>query len=168
MTAPVLNFPANADTAGSAIIVGTLGTPMLDHAERAIYVEAAIAALEAAIGYTATGLIQAPIIEKCESANQSGGFTIPDVPFYTMHYYNLIGSVTPTFPTLGAGKSFSIEWQQASAGGYGITWPSTRWAGIGGVGSAPSIPTVLGSVFITSHACYNGTNWESVYIGQVQ
>ena len=110
-----------------------------------------------------------PIPENVDvQSTATGTVTLAAVATDTLHYLTITGNITTlNFPTAAAGASFSICWKMGGSGSYSISWPTAaRWAGQGSAGMAPTIPTAASSIFATSHVCYDGTHWESVYVGQ--
>ena len=101
-------------------------------------------------------------IEETYAFNASGTTAI-DLTNGSAQAPTLVGNWTPTFPTAGAGKGFSLLIRQNGTGGYTITWPSVaKFPG----GIAPTITATASKADKVSFQCFDGTNWIAVVNGQ--
>lgn len=100
-------------------------------------------------------------IESVNTVTASGSAqTLPDVTVATMHDVTLTANCTFTFPTAGAGKSFSLRTVQDATGSRTVTWPAAvKWAG----GNAPTLSTAASSVDAFAFVCFDGTRWEGFF-----
>lgn len=117
--------------------------------------------LSAASGQT-TGLqwIDPPAVTQAESVNTvaSSGTTetLPDITVATIHRITLTANCTFTFPTLAAGKSFTVFLTQDATGGRTATWPVTVvWPS----STAPTLTTTASKTDVLSFASPDGTKW---------
>lgn len=89
-------------------------------------------------------------------AASSTAQTLPDVIVATIHYVTLTANCTFTFPTAGAGKSFTLILVQDGTGSRTATWPaSVKWAG----GTAPTLTTTASKRDVFSFLCPDGSSW---------
>lgn len=95
------------------------------------------------------------------TANTSTAYTIA-LTSATVQILTLTGNCTFTFPTVAAGKSFTLLLKQDATGSRTVTWPATvKWPG----GTAPTITSTaskLDKYVFTS----DGTNWYGSNAGQ--
>lgn len=93
----------------------------------------------------------------------SGAYTLknPATTGVTAFDHVLSGNVTYTWPT--ATKGVEITGYVDNTGGHTVTFPTTRWAGLTGPGSAPSV----NGKFYFKLRCFDGTDWDGFYLGQV-
>ncbi len=95
-------------------------------------------------------------------ATSGAAQTIPDVTTATINRITLTANCTFTFPTAGAGKSFTLVLVQGGAGSFLATWPGTaKWAGA----VAPTLSTAVGKIDYLSFVCTDGTNWAGFVAG---
>lgn len=127
---------------------------------------AASAAQSAAISAAATDAtnkVTAAIIETVNTVATSGAAqTIPDVTAATLHRITLTANCTLTFPTLGAGKSFTLVLTQDGTGSRTVTWPTVAWPG----GVAPTLTTTAAKRDIITFLSADGTSWLGMIAGQ--
>jgi hypothetical protein len=72
-------------------------------------------------------------------------------------------SITFTFPTSTAGRSFFLTLKQDATGGRVVTWPaSVKWAG----GTTPTITATASKSDVFSFVCVDGTSWVGIVVGQ--
>lgn len=97
-------------------------------------------------------------------AASSTAQTIPDPTTASISYITLTANCTMTFPTAGAGKSFTVYLLQDATGARLVTWPGTvTW--IGTFGTAPVLSVNPAKADIVSFLCIDGTNWIGMYGG---
>lgn len=96
-------------------------------------------------------------------AASGSAVTLPDVTVATMHDVTLTAaSVAFTFPTLTAGKSFTLRLTQDATGGRTATWPAgTKWAG----GAAPILSTGAGKQDVLTFFSISGAAWSGGVVG---
>ncbi len=88
--------------------------------------------------------------------------TLPDVTTATIHVVTLDANCTFTFPTAGAGKSFTLVLVQGGIGSFTATWPGTvDWP----AAAAPTLSTGVGEVDYLRFICADGTNWAGFVLG---
>lgn len=99
-------------------------------------------------------------IENVNVVSASGSTeTLPDVDVATMHRVTLTANCTLTFPTAGAGKSFSLWLVQDGTGSRTVTWDAAAdWGG----GTAPTLSTGAGKVDVFGFACSDGSSWTNL------
>lgn len=99
--------------------------------------------------------------EETATANTSTAYTIA-LANGSVQILTLTGNCTFTFPTVAAGKSFTLLLKQDGTGSRTATWPATvKWPG----GTAPTITATaskLDKYIFTS----DGTNWYGSNAGQ--
>ncbi|MGZ4596277.1 MAG: hypothetical protein ACXV3V_05060 [Actinomycetes bacterium] len=102
-------------------------------------------------------LNKAPVQENTNTVASSGAaLMLPDVTTATLHRVTLTANCTFTFPTAGAGKSFTVVLVQDATGSRTATWPATvRWAG----GTPPTLTTTASKTDVLTFLCADGTNW---------
>lgn len=61
--------------------------------------------------------------ENVTTANVSGTYTMPETGFSPINRLTLTGNTVFTFPTVAAGKSFTVVLVQDATGGRTVTWP---------------------------------------------
>lgn len=89
--------------------------------------------------------------------------TIPDITTATVHRLTLDANCTLTFPTAGAGKSFTLVLIQDATGSRTVTWPAeVKWAG----GTTPTLTTTAAKKDVFTFLCADGTNWLGFTSGQ--
>ena len=83
--------------------------------------------------------------------------TILDVTTSTVGRFTLTAAVcTFTFPTLAAGKSFTLVLVQDATGGRTAVWPaSVLWAG----GTAPTLTATANKRDVVTFVAVDATNW---------
>lgn len=99
--------------------------------------------------------------EESNSANSGTAYTI-DLANGSVQIITLTGNVTFTFPSVAAGKSFTLILKQDATGGRTVTWPSSaKWPG----GTAPTI-TSTASKRDTIAFVAEGSDWLGHVGGQ--
>lgn len=103
-------------------------------------------------------------VETVNTVSTSGAaLTLPDVTTATIHDITLTANCTVTFPSLAAGKSFTVRLTQDATGSRTVTWPATvRWPG----GVAPVLSTGAGKQDILSFVSVGGLAWSGFVAGQ--
>lgn len=82
--------------------------------------------------------------------------TIPDPTVQPMNRVTLTGNCTFTFPTVVAGKSFSLALKQDATGSRTVTWPAAvRWPG----STAPVLTTTANRTDVISFVSFDGATW---------
>ena len=120
-----------------------------------------LSALNAGTSVTWTGpqTYQAAVTEVPVVANTGTAYTVTDV---SMHDLTITGNVTFTFPTMAAGKQFTLLLKQDATGSRTVTFPaSARWpAGIA--------PTITGTIAKSDVLTFvgDGTYWLGFIGGQ--
>lgn len=96
-------------------------------------------------------------------ATSGAAQTIPDPATTPNSHLTLTAATcTLTFPTLAAGKSFTLALKQDATGGRLVTWPgSAKWPGA----AAPTLSTGANKVDLFSFVCLDGTNWFGLLAG---
>lgn len=96
-------------------------------------------------------------IETVRTVAASGSTeTLVDVTAATIHYVTLTANCTFTFPTAGAGKSFTVVLVQDGTGSRTATWPaSVKWA----AGASPTLTTTAAKRDVFSFMCADGSTW---------
>jgi hypothetical protein len=88
--------------------------------------------------------------------------TIPDpVTGPTISRITLTAACTLTFPTAGAGKTFTVVLVQNGTGNWAVTWPTVKWAS----GVAPTLTLTAGAVDWLTFACVDGATWAGFPAG---
>jgi len=97
-------------------------------------------------------------------ATSGAAQTIPDVTASTISRITLTADCALTFPTAGAGKSFTLALVQDGTGSRIVTWPATivKWAG----GTAPVLSTGINKIDYVTFVCTDGTNWAGFVAGK--
>ena len=109
--------------------------------------------------YQAQQSFQSSIVETPLVASVTGTYTITE---RTQHDLTMTGNTTFTFPSLAAGKQFTMWLNQDVTGSRVPTLPSTvRWSG----GTAPTWTTTASKTDIVSFMC-DGTYWMGFVGGQ--
>jgi hypothetical protein len=106
---------------------------------------------------------KAPLQEPVNTVAATGSTeTLPDITSNTVHRLTLDANCTLTFPTAGAGKSFTLVLVQDATGSRTVTWPGTvKWSG----GVAPTLSTGAGKIDYLTFMCTDGTNWAGFVAG---
>ena len=99
----------------------------------------------------------APIVENVNTVATSGAAqTIPDVTTATSSRIVLTAACTFTFPTLAAGKSFTLVLVQDATGGRTAVWPaSVLWPG----GVVPVLTATVNKRDVFTFVAVDATNW---------
>ena len=135
---------ALADVAGA---INAAGAPVQTVAGRAGAVVLTVADVSGA----------APVVESVNTVATSGATqTIPDVTTSTTSRIVLTAACTFTFPTLAAGKSFTVTLVQDATGGRTAVWPaSVLWSG----GTAPALTAAANKRDVFTFVAQDATNW---------
>ena len=97
-----------------------------------------------------------PIEQTNVVAASGAAQTIPDVTTATINRIVLTAACTFTFPTLGAGKSFTVELVQDAAGGRTAIWPVTvLWSG----GTTPTLTAAANKRDVFTFLSTAGSSW---------
>ena len=141
---------ALADVAGA---INAAGAPVQTVAGRAGAVVLTVADVGGA----------APVVETVNTVATSGATqTIPDVTTATSSRIVLTAACTFTFPTLAAGKSFTVTLVQDATGGRTVVWPaSVLWAG----GVVPVLTTAVNKRDLFTFVAMDATNWLGLAAG---
>lgn len=119
----------------------------------------ALASTWTASDYTAQSTAGLPLIgtpEAVATATPTTTYTIADPLSASVTSLTLGGNITITFPTLAAGKSFTIALTQDATGSRTVTWPGTvKWPN----GTAPTLSTTPGKIDLVSFVSLDGTSW---------
>lgn len=104
------------------------------------------------------------VIEHVNTVSASGSTeTLPDVDEATMHDVTLTANCTFTFPTAGAGKSFSLLLRQDGTGSRTVTWPAAvKWAS----GTAPTLTTAASGRDYFAFVCIDDSTWAGFFAGK--
>ena len=127
---------------------GAEGTTQAVHANGAPVTALATAAALATKSY---------LVESVNTVATSGATqTIPDVTVATSSRIVLTAACTFTFPTLAAGKSFTLVLVQDATGGRTAVWPaSVLWSG----GTAPTLTATANKRDVLTFVAVDATNW---------
>lgn len=94
--------------------------------------------------------------ETVATANSGTVYTIADPTTASITNLTMTGNAVFTFPTAGAGKSFTLALTQDATGSRTATWPGTvKWPGA----ATPSLSTASGKTDLFTFVCIDGTNW---------
>lgn len=130
------------------------GTPAAEGTTAATHLVNAPVTAIATAGALAT---KAFFVENVNTVATSGAAqTIPDVTVATSSRIVLTAACTFTFPTLAAGKSFTLVLVQDATGGRTAVWPaSVLWPG----GTAPTLTATINKRDVLTFVAVDATNW---------
>lgn len=112
---------------------------------------------------TAAAAVAAGVVENVNTVAASGtAQTIPDPTTATVNRITLTGNCTFTFPTAGAGKSFTVVLAQDGVGSRTVTWPTVAWPS----GVVPTLTTAINKRDVFTFLCADGTTWLGLTAGQ--
>jgi hypothetical protein len=80
----------------------------------------------------------------------------------TITVITLTANCTLTFPSAGAGKSFTLVLKQDATGSRLVTWPTLTWPG----GVAPTLTTTAAKTDVFSFLCVDGATWYAFTAAQ--
>ena len=104
----------------------------------------------------------APAVEAVNTVVASGlAQTIPDPSVQSISQITLSANCTLAFPSVAAGKSFTLVLVQDGTGSHTVTWPTVKWV----AGVAPAVTSTAGAVDWLSFACADGVNWVGFVAG---
>lgn len=123
-----------------------------------------VATLDGSSKLTIAQIPNGVITENINSVGSAGASqTLPDVTTATVHRLVLNANCALTFPTVGAGKAFTLLLVQDGVGSRTVTWPgSILWAS----GVIPVLTTTINKQDLFSFVCIDGTNWLGLTVGQ--
>ena len=106
--------------------------------------------------------VYAPAVEVVNTVTSSGlAQTIPDPSVQSISQITLSANCTLAFPSVAAGKSFTLVLVQDGTGSHTVTWPTVKWV----AGVAPAVTSTAGAVDWLSFACADGVNWVGFVAG---
>jgi hypothetical protein len=108
---------------------------------------------------------KAPKQESVNTVASSGSTeTIPDpTTAESISRITLDANCTFTFPTAGAGRSFTLILIQDGTGSRTVTWPGTvKWPNA----TAPTLTTTANKIDVFTFLCADGTNWLGFAAGR--
>lgn len=95
-------------------------------------------------------------------ATSGAAQTIPNPLSASISRITLTAACTLTFPTAGAGLSFTVILIQDGTGSRSVTWPaSVKWPS----GITPTLTATGGRRDLFTFLCADGTNWLGSYAG---
>lgn len=105
-----------------------------------------------------------PTADKTLVNATAGATPAVDMAKYNVVDLTLTANATPAFSGSVSGRAYSVTLilRQGGAGSFTVSWPSTTWLSSAGSGTAPTLPTAVGSFALVTMTTVDG---GATYIG---